>query len=63
MQSSNRIPLSRFPADLFSVLLLPGPAIFYVLASYLPRFWRATVWSALGILFIVGMSPWRYSSR
>ena len=53
MQSSNRIPLSRFPADLFSLLLLPGGIIFYVVASYLPRFRRATLFAVLGLLFIV----------
>ena len=53
MQPSNRIPLSRFPADVLSVLLLPGTAIFYVLASYLPRFWRGAVFASLGVLFIV----------
>jgi hypothetical protein len=53
MPPSNRIPLSRFPADLLSVLLLPGSVIFYAAASMLPRFWRATVFALLGVAFIV----------
>ena len=53
MQPSNKIPLSRFPADVLSVLLLPGTAIFYVLASYLPRFWRGAAFASLGVLFIL----------
>jgi hypothetical protein len=53
MPSLNRIPLSRFPADLLSVLLLPGAVIFYVAASMLPRYCRATVFALLGVAFIV----------
>jgi hypothetical protein len=63
MQPSNRIPWSRFPADLLSVLLLPGTAIFYAVASYLPRFWRGTVFAALDVLFMVAAFHLVRSSR
>ena len=53
MRPSKKIRFSRFPADLLSVLLLPGALVFYVVASYLPRYLRGTVFAVLGILFIV----------
>jgi len=49
MQPTDKIPLSRFPADLTSVLVLPAAAIFFVVASSLPRFWRTTLFAFLGV--------------
>jgi hypothetical protein len=53
MQSPDRIPLSRFPADLTSILVLPATVIFFVVASCLPLFWRTTLFAFLGVGLIV----------
>jgi hypothetical protein len=53
MQSPDKTPLSRFPADLTSILALPATLIFFVGASFLPRFWRTTLFALVGFALIV----------
>jgi hypothetical protein len=52
MQPADKIPLSRFPADLTSILALPGTTIFFVIAYRLPLFWRTTFFVLVGIALI-----------
>ena len=53
MQRSDKIPCSRFPADLGTVLAMPGAMIFFVVISYLPWVVRATLCSLIGIALTV----------
>jgi uncharacterized membrane protein YqgA involved in biofilm formation len=53
MQPSDKIPSSRFPADVGTVLALPGAMIFFVVVSYLPRLWRTTLFSSIGVALMV----------
>ena len=53
MQAPEKISYSRFPADLGTVLALPGAMIFFVVISYLPRFWRTTLFSLIGVALMV----------
>ena len=52
MPRLQNIPLSCFPADVLSVLLLPATVVFFVVASSLPRFWRALAFALIGLAFI-----------
>jgi hypothetical protein len=63
MQPSGRISLSRFPADLLGVLLLPATAIFYVVASSLPSLLRAGVFAIVGVAFVVFATRLAHGSR
>jgi hypothetical protein len=53
MQPPQKIPYSRFPADLGTVLALPGAMIFFVVVSYLPRLCRTTLFSLIGAALMV----------
>jgi hypothetical protein len=53
MQPPEKLSYSRFPADLGTVLALPGAMIFFVIVSYLPRFWRMTLFSLIGVALML----------
>jgi hypothetical protein len=53
MRQSQNIPLSRFPTDVLSLLVLPVSLVLYVIASSLPRFWRGASFSVIGLTFVV----------
>jgi hypothetical protein len=52
MQPPQRIPFSRFPVDVLSILLLPATLILYVIASSQPRLWRTTLFGLAGVAFV-----------
>ncbi len=52
VQPSAKIPLSRFPADLATVLALPAAGICLLVASSLPHLWRMALFALLGVVFI-----------
>ena len=53
MQPPTKIPLSQFPPDLVSLMVLPAVLICHVAASYLPGAWRAVLFSLVGVALVV----------